>query len=108
MADPRLRGGISDRTLKPEHPPPQAVFTTLPSPYRSTTCSACVRSIPVLPHDFDNLSPVLGPADLPSVPHGALQPGALLLEQRMGFIRELQSRGIGRRRVPADNQQQFD
>jgi hypothetical protein len=42
------------------------------------------------------------------VPHGALQPGALLLEQRMGFIRELQYRGIGRCRVPANSQQQFD
>src|SRR6266478_4271498 len=65
-------------------------------------------SIPVLPHYFENLSPVLSPADLPSVPHGALQPGALLLEQRMGFIRELQYRGIGRCRVPANSQQQFD
>jgi hypothetical protein len=61
-----------------------------------------------VPHYFGNLSPVLGPADLPGVPHGALQPGALLLEQRMGFIRELQYRGIGRCRVPANSQQQFD
>jgi len=87
---------------------PLSVFTTLLSSYRSATCSACVRSIPVVPHYFDNLSPVLGPTNLPGVPDCALQPGALLLKQRMIFVRKLQHGGIDRLGIPGDCQEHFD
>ena len=64
--------------------------------------SATRGSFPVTPDDLGNLSPVLRPADLPGVPHHALQPRPLLLEQRMVLVRKLQDGGIGRLGEPAD------